>query len=144
MKGWIAVDFDGTLAIYDKWVSAEHCGEPIAPMVERVKRWLAKGHEVRVFTARCWPLVKPITPDFDLSGLVAIARSNAPLSVAEEFARAATAITSIRAWCKEHIGQELTVTCVKDYGMHELWDDRAVAVEANTGRALTPSRRGLD
>jgi hypothetical protein len=43
----------------------------------------------------------------------------------------------VRAWCKQHIGQELPVTCVKDYNMTELWDDRAVAVERNTGAALS-------
>jgi hypothetical protein len=32
----------------------------------------------------------------------------------------------------------------KDYGMHELWDDRAVQVEKNTGRAIGRSTRGLD
>jgi hypothetical protein len=36
-------------------------------------------------------------------------------------------------WCQKHIGQRLEVTCTKDYGMIELWDDRAVQVVANTG-----------
>lgn len=31
---------------------------------------------------------------------------------------------AIRAWCKKHIGEELPVTCSKDPGMIELWDDR--------------------
>ena len=39
-RGWIGVDFDGTLAQYGTWVSPTHCGKPIAPMVERVQRWL--------------------------------------------------------------------------------------------------------
>lgn len=26
MSGWIGVDFDGTLAHYDKWVSPTHTG----------------------------------------------------------------------------------------------------------------------
>ena len=39
----------------------------------------------------------------------------------------------IEKWCEEHIGQKLPVTCMKDYGMIELWDDRAVAVVPNTG-----------
>ena len=49
----------------------------------------------------------------------------------------------IEAWCLKHIGQIIPVTNVKDYGMEELWDDRAVQVEANTGRVLGYSRRGL-
>ena len=42
----------------------------------------------------------------------------------------------------EHIGRRLIVTCVKDYEMIELWDDRAVAVEFNTGRYLGGGRLG--
>jgi hypothetical protein len=52
-NGWIGVDLDGTLAHYDGWKGADHIGEPIAPMVERVKRWLSEGHEVRVFHCSC-------------------------------------------------------------------------------------------
>ncbi len=51
-KGWIGVDVDGTLAHYDGWKGIDHIGEPLAPMVERVKRWLAEGIDVRLFTAR--------------------------------------------------------------------------------------------
>lgn len=40
---------------------------------------------------------------------------------------------AIRRWCKEHIGQVLKITNVKDPGMVELWDDRAVGVKRNTG-----------
>ena len=43
----------------------------------------------------------------------------------------------IKKWCLKHIGQELEVTCMKDQGMRELWDDRAVSVEKNTGKAVT-------
>lgn len=51
-KGWIGVDLDATLAYYDHWRGAEHIGEPIPAMVERVKGWLSEGKEVRIFTAR--------------------------------------------------------------------------------------------
>jgi hypothetical protein len=112
MSAWIGVDLDGTLAEYNGWQGENHIGAPIVPMVERVKRWLAEGHEVRVFTARAF---------------------QAPQSV----------IHAIEDWCRTHVGQRLRVTCTKDHGMVELWDDRAVSVEANTGRALAPSRRGL-
>lgn len=40
----------------------------------------------------------------------------------------------IKAWCLEHLGQELEVTCSKDYGMILLYDDRAVQIIPNTGR----------
>lgn len=52
-------------------------------------------------------------------------------------------ITTIEAWCEQHLGLALPVTNVKDYGMLELWDDRAVQVEANTGRVIGCSTRGL-
>ena len=44
------------------------------------------------------------------------------------------AIPHIENWCFIHIGQVLEVTNVKDLGMIELWDDRAIGVEKNTGR----------
>lgn len=51
-QGWIGVDLDGTLAHYDGWQGADHIGPPVPLMLERVKRWLAEGREVRIFTAR--------------------------------------------------------------------------------------------
>lgn len=52
MNAWIGVDLDGTLAHYGNWKGKEFIGEPIPAMVERVKRWLASGKEVKIFTAR--------------------------------------------------------------------------------------------
>ncbi len=43
-------------------------------------------------------------------------------------------IDRIQDWAEEHIGHRLPVTCEKDYGMIELWDDRAVRVVENTGQ----------
>ena len=40
----------------------------------------------------------------------------------------------IKEWCIKHVGQELPITCFKDFGMIELWDDRAIRVEKNTGK----------
>lgn len=51
MSGWIGVDLDGTLARYEGW-KGDLIGEPIPAMQARVKRWLAAGKEVRIFTAR--------------------------------------------------------------------------------------------
>lgn len=53
MSGWIGVDLDGTLAHYAGWVGPDHIGEPIPAMLERVRKWIAEGHEVKIFTARC-------------------------------------------------------------------------------------------
>lgn len=42
----------------------------------------------------------------------------------------------IKDWCKEHLGERLPVTCMKDFNMIELWDDRAIRVEKNTGEVV--------
>lgn len=52
MNGWIGVDLDGTLAHYEGWKGVEHVGAPVPAMLQRVKDWIAKGVEVRIFTAR--------------------------------------------------------------------------------------------
>lgn len=117
--GWIGVDLDGTLAHYDKWRGEKHIGAPIPAMVERVKRWRAAGYEVRIFTARV----------------------SADGGDGRDVAEVASYIAQ---WSLEHLGEILPITNVKDYGMIELWDDRAVSVEANTGRPLAPSTRGLE
>jgi hypothetical protein len=133
-RGWIGVDFDGTLATYGTWQGPAHVGEPIAPMVDRVKRWLAEGREVRIFTARMSPMAQVFEPDDPV-----------PHHVMEtDLGRGACqAVDAIRAWCRQHIGQVLPITNVKDYNMIELWDDRAVQVRANTGEPVGHSTRGL-
>jgi hypothetical protein len=51
--------------------------------------------------------------------------------------READAVTAhIHAWCAIHGLPPLEVTNVKDFGMVELWDDRAVQVAMNTGRRI--------
>jgi DNA-binding NtrC family response regulator len=106
-NSWIGVDLDRTLAHYDEWRGEEHIGAPIAPMVERVKAWLAEGREVRIVTAR---------------------------------ADSAVSVAAIQSWCLDHIGVALPVTASKDYLMVEIWDDRAVQVEPNTGLLLGESK----
>ena len=49
-------------------------------------------------------------------------------------------IPAIVAWCKEHLGREIPITNVKDFGMITLYDDRAIQVEFNTGRLLGPKQ----
>ncbi len=109
-KGWKGVDLDGTLAKYSGFKGDEHIGEPVPAMLERVKRWLADGWEVRVMTARA---DKP------------------------------KAVAAIKAWCKEHGLPALKVTNEKDKDMDELWDDRAIQVEMNTGRRMDGSHARL-
>jgi hypothetical protein len=58
--------------------------------------------------------------------------------------RSPKARIAIADWCQRHIGQQLEITCIKDYAMIELWDDRCVGVEHNTGRPLGPSPGGYE
>jgi hypothetical protein len=117
VKPWIGVDLDGTLAEH-YWPSKGpyetlRIGDPVPAMVARIKRWIAAGRAVKVFTARV------------------DATEGEPLS---EQHRDVTGITAaIQAWCVEHIGVALPVTSRKDFGMVQLWDDRAVRVIENTG-----------
>lgn len=109
--GWIGVDFDGTLAMYTGLKSAGILGDPLMPMVQRVRAWLAEGIEVRIVTARVSPLTPPgyTAKDVELNRV------------------------AIGDWCEMYLGKRLVVTHEKDFGMKELWDDRAIQVEANTG-----------
>ena len=50
--GWIGVDLDGTLAKYDGNYEQGKIGDPVRPMLRRVKQWVADGKDVRIFTAR--------------------------------------------------------------------------------------------
>ena len=47
----IALDLDRTLATFDHGELTK-VGEPILPMIEQVKKWVEKGHEITIFTAR--------------------------------------------------------------------------------------------
>ena|SRR3990172_3745041 len=105
-KGWVGVDLDGTLAVYDHWRGIKHIGKPIPPTVELIRDLLREGVEVRIFTAR--------------------------VQEGED------AIRMIEYWCEMHIGAVLPVTDRKDFSMVYMVDDRAVTVEKNTGKVLTP------
>lgn len=118
-SGWIGVDLDGTLAKYPGTFGVPHgIGDPIPLMVDRVRRWIREGTEVRIMTARA------AGPFLDIYGK----------DIGEE-----EALKEVRDWCEKHIGVQLPVTCQKDYNMVELWDDRAVQVIPNTGRRVDGS-----
>lgn len=130
--GWIGVDFDGTLAEYHEWTGWNRFGSPILPMVYRVRRWLGEGREVKILTARIGVIGGEYVNNrwYHSDKLVNKCRitgehySNLMMSEA------------IRAWTEEHVGARLEVTCIKDLRMIELWDDRCVQVETNTGRTV--------
>ena len=109
MKPWIGVDLDGTLAQYAGWEGPTIIGDPVPLMCVRVLRWRAEGKIVKILTARV------SEPDLGVRAQI---------------------IYAIQEWCKEHLGEVLPITCEKDFGMTELWDDRAVQVIPNTGRRV--------
>lgn len=92
---WVGVDLDGTLAEKLETYGGVRIGAPIKAMVAKVKAMLAADDSVRVFTARV---------------------AHDPDGKQER---------AIKAWCREHVGQELPVTNEKDPGMTRLIDDLA-------------------
>ena len=104
----IAVDLDGTLAEYHGWVDVTHIGKPIPVMKQRVLDWIKQGEEVYIFTARV------SGPDRD---------------------EVNTAMYHIQQWLKANgFPNTIPVTCEKLKKFREIWDDRAIKVEHNTGR----------
>ncbi|MBM5575595.1 hypothetical protein [Deefgea sp. CFH1-16] len=99
MSKWIGVDLDGTLAEYHGAMGSA-IGEPVKPMLARVREWLDAGREVRIFTAR---------------------------------ASDPAQIPAIRQWLATHGLGQLAITNVKDFGMQELYDDKAMRVRRNVG-----------
>jgi hypothetical protein len=117
-NGWIAVDLDGTLAhdIVGEKFDPAVIGPPVHAMVAIVRDHLAHGDEVRIFTARASTIDHHTV--FDGSP--------------EEYLAHITDV--IQTWCLLHIGVKLPVTCVKDYRMKMLYDDRAVRIRRNEGK----------
>jgi hypothetical protein len=114
-RKYLAVDLDGTLARFEcDWpTDYKSIGEPIPAMVKRVKKWIADGEDVRIFTARmdCYHPVLGKVPAEDVR-------------------------KPIEDWCLKHLGKVLPITNRKDYWMKALYDDRAYHVETNTGRLM--------
>jgi hypothetical protein len=110
---WIGVDLDETLAIYNGGLNLLKIGEPIPKMINRVKEWLKKGITVRIVTARVG------STTLKLCGF-----------------KKEEVVKAIQDWTEIHIGQRLDVTCEKDAGLLELWDDRAIQVIPNTGERI--------
>lgn len=127
-ENWIGVDLDGTLAEYKSGqysvMGAHYIGAPVPSMLRRVKRWRDEGKTVKIFTAR-------------VDGGRALPPDSPALL---EYRDTERMRRCIEAWCVEHIGEALPITNIKDYGMVELWDDRAVGVERNTGYVLHRKR----
>jgi hypothetical protein len=115
-KGWIGVDLDGTLADH-YWphkgpYNPLRIGDPLAPMVVVVQALLNEGYEIRIFTARVGP--HGSAPGYGPEYLFEVQEA-------------------IRQWTRQHVGVALESTCIKDYHMAVLYDDRCRQVAFNTG-----------
>ncbi len=98
-------DLDGTLAYTDgKHDDFTKIGEPIPVMIHIIKEYIASGKLVKIFTAR-------YARRFDNPEI----------------------IPAIEEWCTKHIGYKLEICNEKLPGVKELWDDRAISVQRNTG-----------
>jgi hypothetical protein len=99
----IAVDLDGTLAIYDPKDRNGAIGEPIPEMVQLVKNWISDGHVVWIFTAR-------------LSGL----------DYDDQYSK-------ISLWLERQGIGDCDITNVKRREFAEFYDDKAYNVKRNEG-----------
>jgi hypothetical protein len=106
---WHGIDLDRTLAEYHDYEI--EIGTPIPRSMARVKRWLARGERVKLFTARANRETHPNGQSYLKQMKV------------------------IHDWLAEH-NLPLEVTASKDYLMKDLYDDRVIQVEANTGLTL--------
>jgi hypothetical protein len=102
----IALDFDGTLAYYDKWDGQfNNVGPAIPRMVANVKNWLAKGYKITIFTAR--------------------------LSHSHEETEAS--VKAIKQFLKDNGLPEFDITAVKMHYFTHFVDDKAYHVAKNSG-----------
>lgn len=101
---YLGVDLDGTLARSGPGGPRGAIGKPVPAMVEKVRQALAAGKDVRIYTAR-------VANDPD-----------------------GKATRAIQAWSQKNLGEALPVTDIKEPGMEELLDDKAVHVGKNTGK----------
>lgn len=116
MKLWIGVDLDGTLAVHTSGDKIGTIGPPVPRMLERVKSWLEAGVTVKIVTARVYE---------ERAWGFEVAKNAMEVEAQHHM---------IRNWTIKHLGVALEATASKDFAMFELWDDRAVGVERNTGR----------
>jgi len=105
-KGWIGVDLDGTLAEYTEW-DGDKIGKAVPKMLERVKKWIDEGKEVRIMTAR----------------------ASLDYSTKED-------IKLIEDWLEENGIGGLKITNEKDPQMLLLYDDRCIQIKQNTGERV--------
>lgn len=109
------------------------------------KPWIGVDLDGTLARATPWRGMAHIGPPVPLMVRRVLAWTKAGLTVKILTARAPypEAVDAIKKWLVAHGMPELEVTDRKDFGMVELWDDRAVQVVRNTGKPfLSPSLFG--
>jgi hypothetical protein len=110
----IALDFDKTLCTHqsdwDNFDKTLSVGSPITIMVKNLKRWLADGHKVSIFTAR-------VSPKWHSPQQIVAARA-----VITDFLQS------------QGITQHLDITSEKEPCFSHIIDDRAYHVLPNEGK----------
>ena len=104
----IALDLDKTLAFHESKWGISKIGDPILPMVDKVKEWLSKGYKITIFTVRM----------------------NNTGEVLE------TQIAMIKEFLIGAGLPNLPKTATKQRDFSHFVDDRAYHVERNTGRII--------
>lgn len=106
---WIGVDLDGTLAKY---------------MPGDFKTY-GPAH-----------VGEPIGPMVEHVKMLLSQGKDVRIFTARAYEAAPGVIRAIEDWSTRVFGYALPVTCIKDYWMTDLYDDRAIPVERNTGLLL--------
>lgn len=133
-QGWYGFDLDGTLAVYDGWHGIDHIGAPVVKTVRLMKRMHEDGLRVKILTARVSPRTNPETkanPYLENHWCVE-SPSDMPWALADRW----TAKEFIQEWCWRTLGFVPEITHEKDHLMLNLFDDRVVQVEPNSGWIL--------
>lgn len=123
-KTWIGVDWDRTLVEYHtnpNGYDPLHMGEPLWPMVARIKDWLAVGMQVKIFTARASGFNLENERERSLKSLV---------------------IQTMQDHMENVMGlPRLQVTNEKDYLCEAIYDDIAIGMIPNTGQTAMSAHR---
>ena len=141
-EGWVGFDLDGTLAKYDGWKGIDHIGEPVKPMVERIREMHKAGRKVKILTARVSPRTDPETkPNPYLENHWCVeAPDDMPWALRTG---TWTALEFIQDWCWKVLGFVPEITHEKDHLMVDLYDDRCHQVVPNTGEVVEEQRDEL-
>jgi len=134
-QGWYGFDLDGTLAVYDRWRGIDHIGPPIRRMTKLVEQMHKAGLRVKILTARVSPRPEPETKPnpYRENNWCIESPSDMPWALDP---KPWTAREFIQDWCWRCLGFVPEITHEKDYLMLNLFDDRVVQVEPNTGCVL--------